>query len=155
KNNHKSEQIRNLNMKKIKLTRESVAMGDDIDAPHFLEIDIEPNWTITEILKYISNINYLPKISGGRATWSVAINEPIADLTQENPKLQFLDSLPDYYYHEVIAFAEYKLNYINYNGQKDDIDVFEVLTLIQLRYVCIPITKHTYGRYRLYPLFGN
>src|SRR5690606_39923641 len=83
-------------MKKIKLTRESVAMGDDIDAPHFLEIDIEPNWTITEILKYISNINYLPKISGGRATWSVAINEPIAVLTQENPKEPLLICLPDY-----------------------------------------------------------
>ena len=40
-------------MKKIKLTRESVAMGDDVDAPHFLEIDIEANCTITEILKYM------------------------------------------------------------------------------------------------------
>ncbi|WP_194768726.1 hypothetical protein [Tamlana sp. I1] len=61
-------------MKKIKLTRESVAMGDDVDAPHFLEIEIGPTWTIIEILKNIIKINYLPKISGGKATWSVAIN---------------------------------------------------------------------------------
>ena len=40
-------------MKKIKLTRESVAMGDDVEAPHFLEIEIHPNWTILEILKQI------------------------------------------------------------------------------------------------------
>ena len=37
-------------MEKIKLTRESVSMGDDTDAPHVLEIEIQPNWTILEIL---------------------------------------------------------------------------------------------------------
>ena len=46
-------------MKKIKLTRESVAMGDDIDAPHLLEIEIQSDWTILDILKHILKLNYL------------------------------------------------------------------------------------------------
>ncbi len=41
--------------------------GDDVKAPHFLEIEIEPNWPITEILKYIIELEYLLKISGGKA----------------------------------------------------------------------------------------
>lgn len=57
-------------MKKIKLTRESVSMGDDIDLHHFLEIEIQQNWTILEILKihfkiklFTSNI-WLEKLLG-------------------------------------------------------------------------------------------
>ena len=120
-------------MKKIKLTRESVAMGDDIDAPHFLEIGIEPNWTITEILKYISNINYLPKISGGRATWSVAISEPIAVLTQENPKEPLLICLPDYPYHGMRGFVEFDNIHFNYHAQKKASEVFEVLSRFKIK----------------------
>lgn len=120
-------------MKKIKLTRESVAMGDDINAPHFLEIDIEPNWTITEILKYISSINYLPKISGGRATWSVAINEPIAVLTQENPKETLLICLPDYPYHGMSGFVELDHIHFNYHAQQKASEVFEVLSKFKIK----------------------
>ena len=46
-------------MKKIKLTRDSVAMGDDVDAPHLLEIEIQSDWTILDILKHIFKIRLL------------------------------------------------------------------------------------------------
>lgn len=132
-NNLNPEQNYNLNMKKIKLTRASVAMGDDVDAPHFLEIEIEPNWTITEILEYVTDINYLPKIIGGRATWSVAINEPIAILSQENPKEPLLICFPDYPYHGMRSFVEFDHIHFNYHTQKKANEVFEVLSRFKMK----------------------
>lgn len=120
-------------MKKIKLTRESVAMGDDVDAPHFLEIEIEPNWTITEILEYVTDINYLPKIIGGRATWSVAINKPIAVLSQENPNEPLLICHPDYPYHGGRGFVEFDHIHFNYHAQKKANEVFEVLSRFKMK----------------------
>ncbi|MFI2742201.1 hypothetical protein ACG2LH_05640 [Zhouia sp. PK063] len=120
-------------MKKIKLTRESVAMGDDIDAPHFLEIEIQPNWTIIEILKYISKINYLPKITGGKATWSVAIHEPIAVLTQENPKEPLLICPASYPYYGTKVVVEFDHIHFNYHAQKKANEVFEVLSRFKIK----------------------
>ena len=120
-------------MRKIRLTRGSVAMGDDIDAPHLLEIKIATHWTITDILKYISRTNYLPKISGGKATWSVAINEPIAVLTQENPEEPLLICLPDYPYYGTKGFIEFDHIHFNYHAQKKASEVFEVLSRFRIK----------------------
>lgn len=120
-------------MKKIKLTRESVAMADDVNAPHFLEIEIEPNWTITEILKHIVDIEYLPKIYGGKATWSVAIDEPIAVLTQENMENPKLICLPDYPYHGTKGFEEFDKIHFNYHAQKKANEVFEILSEFKIK----------------------
>ncbi|WP_336129383.1 hypothetical protein [Mesoflavibacter sp. CH_XMU1422-2] len=120
-------------MKKIKLTRESVAMGDDVNAPHFLEIEINSNWTIMEILKHIYQTNYLPKIIGGKATWSVAIDEPIAVITQENLKEPMLICLPDYPYHGTRGFVEFDNIHFNYHAQKKASEVFEVLSRFKIK----------------------
>lgn len=120
-------------MKKIKLTRDSVAMGDDINAPHFLEIEIEATWTITEILNYIVKIDYLPKISGGKATWSVAIYEPIAILTQKNPEKPLLISRTDYPYHGTKGFVEFDHIHFNYHAQKKASEVFDVLSRFKIK----------------------
>lgn len=119
-------------MEKIKLTRESVAMGDDVYAPHFLEIEIGPNWTIKEILNYIVKIDYLPKISGGKATWSVSINEPIAVLTQQNPENPLLICLPDYPHQGTQDVVEIKHIHFNYHEQKKASIVFEVLSRFKI-----------------------
>ncbi len=120
-------------MKNIKLTRESVAMGDDIDAPHFEEIEIQPNWTIKKILKSIIKSEYLPRISGGKATWSVAINEPIAVLTQENSESPMLICLPDYPYQGTKGFVDIEHIHFNYHAQKKPIEVFEVLSRFNIK----------------------
>jgi hypothetical protein len=120
-------------MGKIKLTRESVSMGDDIDAPHFLEIEIQPNWTILEILKYILKLNYLPQIYGGKATWSVAINEPIAVLSQENFENPMLICLPDYPHRETMGFVNIEHIHFNYHDQKEPEEVYEVLSRFRIK----------------------
>ncbi|SDR79460.1 hypothetical protein [Winogradskyella sediminis] len=120
-------------MKKIKLTRDNVTLGDDVNAPHFLEIEIAPNWTITEIIKYILNINYLPKISGGYATWSVAIEEPIAVLTQKKHKEPLLLCFPDYPYDGTQGFVKIEHVHFNYHAQKKAHEVFEVLSRFKIK----------------------
>jgi len=120
-------------MQKIKLTRESVAAGDDFDAPHFLEIEIQPNWTILEILQSIVKLNYLPKISGGKATWSVAINEPIAVLSQENFKNPILICLRDYPFQDTRGFIKIEHIHFNYHAQKKPEEVYEVLSRFRLK----------------------
>lgn len=67
----------------ITITRDSVAAGDDTDAPHMLIVEIEPTDTIKSALESILRLNYLPKISGGNATWSVASSQPIAVFAQQ------------------------------------------------------------------------
>jgi hypothetical protein len=120
-------------MEKIKLTRESVSMGDDTDAPHVLEIEIQPNWTILEILKYILKLNYLPHIYGGKATWSVAINEPIAVLSQESFEKPMMICLPDYPYQETMRFVNIENIHFNYHAQKNPEEVYEVLSRFRVK----------------------
>lgn len=120
-------------MKKIKLTRESVAMGDDTNAPHFLEIEIQSNWTILEILKHIVKLNYLPQINGGKATWSVAINEPIAVLSQENFENPILICFQDYPYQETMGFVNIENIHFNYHAQKNPDEVYEILSRFKLK----------------------
>jgi hypothetical protein len=69
-------------MRKIRLTRDSVSMGDDAGGTS-LVIEINEDWLIEQILDEILRINYLPVVEGGRATWSVAFENPIAVISQQ------------------------------------------------------------------------
>lgn len=93
-------------------------MSDDNAAPHFKEIIISRDWKIQTILEYIMKGNYLPSIAGGKATWSVAIHEPIAVITQENHKAfrhTFkLICLPDYPFQEASGFVDIHNIHFNY-----------------------------------------
>lgn len=120
-------------MKKIKLTRESVTMADDIYAPHLFEIEINPNWTISQILNFVIDADYLPSINGGKATWSVAINEPIAVLSQENMGNALLICLPDYPYQGTNGFVEFNHIHFNYHAQKQATEVFEILSRFKMK----------------------
>lgn len=72
-----------MDRKTILVTRDSVAAGDDADAPHSMVVDIVFNDTLETILKRILETGYLPKIYGGKATWRVAYNQPLAVIAQE------------------------------------------------------------------------
>ncbi len=108
-------------------------MSDDIDAPHYKEIFISPNWKIKTILVNIMKCNYLPSIAGGKATWSMAINEPIAVITQENPESFKLICLPDYPFQGTSGFVDIQNIHFNYHAQKSSQDVFEVLLRFRIR----------------------
>lgn len=54
---------------KLLLTRESVAMGDDVDAPHGREREFPEDCAIGDVLASVVADGYLPRIAGGCATW--------------------------------------------------------------------------------------
>ena len=79
---------------KILLTRESVAMSDDADAPHHHEMTLTDNTSLTAIIKAILQSNYLACISGGKATWTVVSRIPIAVVAQQWAEPQMLIPVP-------------------------------------------------------------
>ena len=74
---------------KLNLTRDSVATGDDINAPHFKEIVIDENVTLLDLARQIQDMRYLANIGMGEATWSVMTDSPVAIIAQQwnEPKL--------------------------------------------------------------------
>ena len=120
-------------MKQIVLTRDSVASGDDIDAPHSKKIEVNPNWKINKILEFITTSNYLPKIKEGKATWSIAINNPIAVFTQENPESPLLICHPEYPHQETKGFIDIKHIHFNYHNQQEAKEVFDVLLRFRIK----------------------
>lgn len=53
----------------IRLTRSSVAMGDDVDAPHAWELNMEDSSQLRELLFKVKEQHYLASIGSGKATW--------------------------------------------------------------------------------------
>lgn len=101
---------------KISLTRDSVAAGDDIDAPHDLTLEIG-TLTVEGICQRVWEVGYLPSVEGP-TTWVLVGFGPVAIITQDfgfPPKV------------EADGFSEVKLRYelkrtnnrlhFNYYGQ--------------------------------------
>ncbi|MEO8138120.1 MAG: hypothetical protein ABI742_00680 [Gemmatimonadota bacterium] len=74
------------------LTRESVCAGDDGDAPHPRTLRVPDEASLDVCLATVIPSGYLPSISGGLATWSVASGRPLAVLAQQwtAPRMIFL-----------------------------------------------------------------
>lgn len=67
----------------IYVTRDSVAAGDDMDAPHGKTFAFPDGMSIEEVIENISKSGYLASIHGGEATWSVVSSFPIAVVAQQ------------------------------------------------------------------------
>jgi hypothetical protein len=109
---------------KVQLTRGSVCMGDDVEAPHFDEITVPDNSNIEEIVTSIAESNYLEDVDD--RTWSIASNVPFAIISgrwDENkvlPKYQILS-------FDELDFSNGVLKcHLNQHWMKPEI-VFEVL----------------------------
>jgi hypothetical protein len=63
--------------------RDSVAMGDDIDAPHEWTVRLAGNATVADLVTKILRKGYLARIAGGLATWIVEGRQPVAVLAQQ------------------------------------------------------------------------
>ena len=75
---------------KIKLTRDSVAAGDDCYAPHLKEFEVLDDILISSFLENILDTNYLASISGGKAAWSLASSKPLAIVAQQWTEPKYL-----------------------------------------------------------------
>ncbi|MCM2416654.1 hypothetical protein [Streptomyces sp. RKAG293] len=76
---------------KMHLTRDSVAMGDDFDAPHNDTRDLPAGMRVHEAVAAVAKSGYLAHIAGGKASWILtSAGTPIAVLAQQWNEPQFL-----------------------------------------------------------------
>jgi hypothetical protein len=108
------------------LTRDSVAAGDDIDAPHKKTMVISNTSNVEEIIIAVVNSHYLASISGGYATWSAISNIPVAVVAQEWDKPKMLSAIPVKLSSLDVVDNAIRLHFC-YHAQKNPDDVFEVL----------------------------
>lgn len=113
---------------KVYISRSSVAMGDDINAPNADTVTVPDDTPLEQIIKGIAQSGYLPRIAGGHATWSVTSNVPLAVVAQEwsEPRM-----LPFATMRKDLAELDHKqgalrLNF-NYHAQIDPKTVYEML----------------------------
>lgn len=53
----------------IEVTRDSVCMGDDIDAPHFLRLSLPADLTLKDVFQMLAEKHYLPRVAGHDHCW--------------------------------------------------------------------------------------
>ncbi|MES2545280.1 MAG: hypothetical protein V4548_10370 [Bacteroidota bacterium] len=113
--------------KQITVTRDSVAMSDDFDAPHLIIINVDVDAKINEILDLIKRLKYLPKIAGSYATWSVASNQPLAIIAQEWTEPKLICS-PEYPVQGLNEFYNIEKLHFNYYAQENPDTVYKILS---------------------------
>jgi hypothetical protein len=67
----------------VRVTRDSVAAGDDIDAPHTRLFSFADSMTMLQLVSAIAAQGYLASIRGGKATWSAVSGVPLAVVAQQ------------------------------------------------------------------------
>lgn len=59
----------------INVERDSVCMGDDVNAPHFYSFKLPINTTLNDAFEHLSQQRYLPSISGINHFWEILIDD--------------------------------------------------------------------------------
>jgi hypothetical protein len=67
----------------VRVTRDSVAAGDDIDAPHTRSFSFPDSLSMLQLVSAIVAERYLASIIGNKATWSVVSGIPLAVVAQQ------------------------------------------------------------------------
>ncbi|MFI6449702.1 hypothetical protein [Kitasatospora sp. NPDC050543] len=76
---------------RVTLTRSSVSMGDDTDAPHEVVRELPDDMSLAELARWVRENRYLAQISGGRATWTMRCGaEVVAVLAQQWEEPRYL-----------------------------------------------------------------
>ena len=114
---------------RIMTTRQDVHASDAAEPRAF---DVADTTSPEEVLRASADRSWLPSISGGRATWSIASNELLAVVAYEWPDLKFLPLLPERMRAADRRGGVLRLHF-NYHAQTDPELVHRILWGIQLR----------------------
>jgi hypothetical protein len=114
----------------LHLTRDSVAAGDDLDAPHELALLVTDDTTTEAMVQAILEANYLPRIADGVATWSVVSDRPLAVIAQQWPEPRMVSDLPHPPEQLRREAGGYRFH-VNYHVQQDPETVLEVLRRLE------------------------
>ncbi|EPN4993034.1 hypothetical protein ACT0L1_004376, partial [Vibrio vulnificus] len=71
-------------MLRVKLTRDSVCMGDDSGAPHFLQLELLEISTIQDLVDAIDACSYLAKVAAFDHQWILLANNEEASRLKGN-----------------------------------------------------------------------
>ena len=63
-----------MNNIEIQVTRDSVCMGDDVEAPHYYSFSAEASTSLSTIFSHLSSRNYLASVAGRNHSWSAVVN---------------------------------------------------------------------------------
>ena len=103
-------------------------MGDD-SKDNSLEIEVKEDWKITEILNEVLRINYLPLIFGGKATWSVAYDSPLAVIAQQWSTPKYIgSSVPQFPFSINNKYKGFNKLHFNYHAQDDPELVYSIIS---------------------------
>ena len=61
-------------MIQINVERDSVCMGDDVDAPHAYKFEISEEATLTDIFSLLEKKRYLAGVAGRNHSWDAVVN---------------------------------------------------------------------------------
>jgi hypothetical protein len=75
---------------KVYVTRDSVAAGDDVDAPHARTINLPNVGDVRALVTAVTGAYSLPGISGGKATWVLSSGTPLAVIAQQWSRSQLV-----------------------------------------------------------------
>lgn len=117
---------------RIFVTRDSVAAGDDADAPHPHTFEVPDGASLQACLEAVLAGRYLASIRSGQATWSAASNLPLAVLAQQwnAPRMLFLRNSELERLDRVDGVLRI---HFNYHAQLDPEIVLAVLSRLRLR----------------------
>ena len=74
----------------LTIWRDSVAAGDDADAPHEWHIEVSSTASLAEIVERIVSAHYLASIRTGKATWIIQGDRPLAVVAQQWTEPRFV-----------------------------------------------------------------
>lgn len=70
----------------VAIDRDSVHAGDDLEG-HTMSITLHPSATLRTLIEVIQDMDYLPRISAGKATWVIySSGKPLGVLAQQWPE---------------------------------------------------------------------
>lgn len=123
-----SATVRNM---KIIVTRDSVAAGDDTDAPHERQFAFPDSTSIEQAIQKIVDAGYLAKVQG-KASWSAVCGHPISVVSQSWNHARAVSCQPWVPTAHDFNNGSISLHF-NYHAQVDPEIVLEVIKRLKLR----------------------
>ena len=68
----------------VSVERDSVCMGDDVDAPHSYNFRISSTATLNDIFVHLSKESYLASVAGRNHSWQAVINDQLVAVFLSN-----------------------------------------------------------------------
>jgi hypothetical protein len=76
-----------MNQYLIEVERDSVCMGDDIDAPHEYKFSMPESSTLTALFEHLAKKRYLASVAGENHSWEATVNNKVVAIFLGNSKI--------------------------------------------------------------------